>query len=510
MRVDGFLSLSAARVPDKIALVADGRRFSYGELDRLASALAAGLAAHGITRGDRVLVFLDNCAEAVIALFALLKAGAVVSPVHISTKPNKLAYLIDNCRASAVITKTRLMRVLAEASAIAKTRPLSIIAGAKTQALTEALSFADLVASNASPPAPGPETDIAMLIYTSGSTGQSKGVMMSHANIDAAAASIATYLGNTENDVILNVLPLAFNYGLYQLLVTMRTGATLILEKSFAFPQAVFETMRAERVTGFALVPTIAALILGLRDLEPGFVPDLRYITNAAAALPPAHIDRLATLFPTTKIYSMYGQTECARGTYLPPERLADKTGSVGIAIPGTRAWVADEQGHKLRPGTIGELMISGPHVMQGYWENPEATARAIRPGAVPGENTLATGDLFYADTEGFLYFVGRKDDIIKTRGEKVAPKEIEAVILSHPSVAEAIVVGRDDPILGQAICALVVKADPALTEQDIIRHCARRLEDYMVPQSIVFRKTLPTTESGKLNRRLAAESLVQ
>lgn len=510
MRVEDFLSRSAARLPDKTALVAGATRLSYAELDAMSTALAAGLSRAGIGRGDRVLVFLDNCWEAAVAIFAVLKTGAVFSPINASTKAAKLAYIIDNCRARAVITKTRMAPVLAEALGAAENAPLAIIAGKPSPALPVALDFAALVDEGGELPAHGGEAgDLAMLIYTSGSTGHPKGVMMTHANIDAASWSITTYLENTEDDIILNVLPLAFDYGLYQLLMAVRMGATLVLEKSFAFPQAIFETMRAEKVTGLPLVPTMAAMILNIEGLEPGSFPSLRYITNTAAALPPAHIEKLQALFPATTIFSMYGLTECKRCTWLPPARLKDKTGSVGVAIPGTEAYVVGDDGARLPAGVTGELVISGPHVMQGYWENPEATTKALRPGLNPGEKVLATGDLFYADSEGFLYFVGRKDDIIKTRGEKVAPKEVEAVLVAHPGISEAIVVGREDPVLGQAICALVVARDPDLTEQEVIRHCAKQLEDFMVPKSIVFRTSLPTTDTGKLSRRLAAESLV-
>jgi acyl-CoA synthetase (AMP-forming)/AMP-acid ligase II len=310
------------------------------------------------------------------------------------------------------------------------------------------------------------------------------------------------------DDIILNVAPLAFDYGLYQLLMAVRMGATLVLEKSFAFPAAIFETMRREKVTGFPLVPTMAAMILQMRDLAPGSLPDLRYITNTAAALPPEHIARLRELFPTATLFSMYGLTECKRCTYLPPSELDTRAGSVGIAIPNTEAYVADDSGEPVKSGVIGELVIRGPHVMQGYWENPEATAKVLRPGRNAWERVLFTGDLFYADAEGFLYFVGRKDDIIKTRGEKVAPKEVEAVLYGLPGIAEAVVVGVPDPVLGQAIKAIVVRSDEALTEGEIIRACAKLLEDFMVPKSIEFRSSLPKTDTGKVSRRLAAQSL--
>jgi acyl-CoA synthetase (AMP-forming)/AMP-acid ligase II len=249
-------------------------------------------------------------------------------------------------------------------------------------------------------------------------------------------------------------------------------------------------------------------MMLQMRDLAPGFLPSLRYITNTAATLPPTHIAQLRTLFPQAKIYSMYGLTECKRCTCLPPEELDRRPGSVGIAIPNTEVFVVDDEGRPAAAGTAGELVVRGPHVMQGYWGDPEATAQALRPGFRPWEKVLYTGDLFRADEDGFLYFIARKDDIIKTRGEKVAPREVEAVLHAHPGIADAVVFGVADAILGHAVAAMVVTADPALTERDVIRHCAARLEDYMVPKSVEFRAELPKTDTGKVSRRLAAETV--
>jgi acyl-CoA synthetase (AMP-forming)/AMP-acid ligase II len=328
--------------------------------------------------------------------------------------------------------------------------------------------------------------------------------MMTHQNVVAAATSITTYLENLPDDIILNVLPISFDYGLYQVLMAVKVGATLVLEKSFAFPQAIFNRIREERVTGLPLVPTMAALILQMKDLKPSDFPHLRYITNTAAALPPSHIMRLQELFPTASLYSMYGLTECKRCTYLPPSELRRRPSSVGIAIPGTEAYVVDDDGAHAKPGEVGELVIRGAHVMKGYWENPEATDRALKPGQFPWEKVLHTGDLFRTDDEGFLYFVGRKDDIIKSRGEKVSPKEVENVLYALPAIREAVVVGVPDPILGMAIKAVVAQAPGAgLNEQSIIRHCAKHLEDYMVPKIVEFRDALPKTESGKISRRM-------
>jgi long-chain acyl-CoA synthetase len=350
-------------------------------------------------------------------------------------------------------------------------------------------------------PSPGIDLDVAMIVYTSGSTGFPKGVTMTHANIVAAATSITTYLESTSDDVVLSVLPLAFDYGLYQALMCAKVGATLVLEKSFTYPAVVLEKLKSERVTGFPLVPTLAAMLLQMKHLTPGMFPDLRYLTNTAAALPRAHIERLRELFPRALLYSMYGLTECKRCTYLPPEQLSVRPESVGIAIPGTEAYVVDEQGERVPPGTVGELVIRGAHVMKGYWNDDAATARVLKPGAYPWEKVLHTGDLFRTDEDGYLYFVSRKDDIIKTRDEKVSPKEVENALYELPGIREAAVIGVPDPLLGMAIKAIVA-AEDGLTERDVIRHCAARLEDFMVPSIVEFRGQLPKSENGKIARK--------
>ncbi len=510
MRVEQFLVNSAGRHGAKTALVTPQRRLTYAEFDEASTRLAAALAARGVGRGDRALVLMDNCWEAAVSIFAILKAGATFSPVNPTTKADKLAFVLGNCRAKAILTVGKLTPVVAEARRGFHS-PLVVISTAASAGASppDVVDFEACLDHPAQPVGHGGiDVDLAMLVYTSGSTGRPKGVMMTHRNIEAAAASITTYLENTADDIILNVLPIAFDYGLYQLLMAVMLGATLVLEKSFAFPQVIFERIRAEGVTGFPLVPTMAAMILQMRELEPGFLPSLRYLTNTAAALPVTHIARLRELFPAARIYSMYGLTECKRCAYLPPEELNRRPGSVGIAIPNTEALVVDENGSPVPPGVSGELVIRGPHVMQGYWEDEPATRQRLRPGPNAWEKVLYTGDLFQVDDEGFLYFVGRKDDIIKTRGEKVAPKEVEAVLHAHPQIAEAVVLGVPDPVLGQAIVAVVVPSDATLTERDVIRHCAQNLEDFMVPKLVEFRRELPKTDTGKISRRLAAETI--
>lgn len=505
MGFEDHLRRRAASDGARVAVVAGERQLTYAELWDLSQRLARGLAAGGVRPGDRVVTLLDNGWEAAVAIFGIWTAGAVLSPLNPSAKAARLAYVAGNCSAAAVVAQARLAPVVAEAKAGLAAAPRVILTGPHA-ALPDATLFGDCLAAGPSPLPPGQAAgELAAILYTSGSTGEPKGVMLSHGNVEAAVGSIASYLGNGADDVILSVLPLSFGYGLTQLLTAVACGATLVLEKSFAFPQTVFERLRDRKATGFPLVPSMVALMRQARDLDPALFASLRYMTSAAAPLPVEHVDWLRAFLPHVRLYSMYGQTECLRATFLPPEELGRRPASVGVPIPGTDAYVVDEAGRRAAPGVAGELVVSGPHVMQGYWENASATALALRPDPETGGLRLHTGDLFTSDADGFLSFVARRDDIIKSRGEKVPPRQVEAVLYSLPGIAEALVVGVPDPILGQAVKAFVVASDPALGERQVLAHCARRLEDHMVPKTVAFVDSLPKTDSGKLSRRLAA-----
>ena len=284
--------------------------------------------------------------------------------------------------------------------------------------------------------------------------------------------------------------------------MSARFGGTVVLEPSFAYPHAVLSKLIEEQATGFPLVPTMSSLLLQM-DLGKYDLSCLRYITSAGAALPVEHIERLRGLLPHVRIYPMYGQTECARVTYLAPEQLDRRPTSVGRGMPNQETAVVDEEGRPVGPDVVGELVVRGSHVMKGYWDMPEATREKLRPGPFGDEPVLFTGDLFRTDDEGYLYFVGRKDDIIKSRGEKVAPKEVEDALYRHPCVAEAAVVGVPDALLGEAVKAFVTLAPGEVaSERELLRHCAMHLEDFMVPQYFEFRDSLPKTDNGKIQKR--------
>ncbi len=506
MLVQEFLERSAERLPDKTCLVCDGQRLTYAEVDAQANRLAHALREAGFRRGDRAVIYLPNCVEAVVAIFGVLKAGGVFVVANAATKEAKLAYMVSNCGAVALITGARQQALalrLREQGRLSAPGVI-ILTGAPTAPddLSGVLWY-EQIQAHGSPRRPAPvniDLDLACLIYTSGSTGEPKGVMSDHSNVVFASGSIISYLENTEADIVIGLLPLAFDYGLYQLLMTFRFGGTLVLEKGFAYPAATLKRIEEERVTGLPGVPTIFAVLLKL-DLSQYDLSSLRYLSNTAAALPTSHIEALRRAFPGVTLYSMYGLTETKRTLYLPPEQLDRRPGSVGIAIPGTEVWLEDEAGNRLGPGEVGELVIRGRHVMRGYWGDPEATARRYRPGPLPGERVCYSGDLFRADDEGYLYFVARKDDIIKSRGEKVAPKEVENILYALDGVAEAAVIGVPDPVLGEAIKAFVVTDGRELTAAEVLAHCRANLEDFMVPRQVEFLTELPKTESGKIKK---------
>jgi long-chain acyl-CoA synthetase len=507
MLLHHFFDRTATRLPGKLALVCDGQRYTYADIEARVDQLAKLLQARGVVRGERVALFLDNGIEMVAGVFAALRVGAVFMPINPMTKKEKLAYLLNDSRASAIVTHSALRGIWEQGLAANSTVHSCIVVTAATDgtALPErCLHYPTLcdLSEGLGVAADTIDQDLAAIIYTSGSTGDPKGVMLSHLNMVSAARSVSTYLGLRESDVIICVLPLAFDYGLYQLLMAFKIGATLVLESSFAFPIKILELMASEYVTVFPGVPTIFSLLMNMKGLDAFDLSTLRMITNTAAALSEEHIRRLRALFPHATLFSMYGLTECKRVTYLPPEQLDVRPTSVGRGMPNEEVWLVDEVGRRLPNGSTGELVIRGSNVMRGYWEKPEETAKRLRPGPIAGEVVLYSGDLFRTDEEGWLYFVARKDDIIKSRGEKVSPREVENAIYSLHGVLDAAVVGVADEILGQAVKAFVVLQDDAkLSERDVIRHCLGHLENFMAPKYVEFVQELPKTDTGKIKK---------
>ena len=500
--VQNFLERSAERLPEKIALICEGQRLSYLEIDQKANALAQALIANGLQRGDRVVLYMPNSVELVISIFAVLKADGVFVVINSSTKYEKLFYILRNSQAAGLISSGNQNELFVNLETDLPELKIKILKGDKIGEIDDVFSFENIL--NTFPAQKhipkNIDCDLACLIYTSGSTGEPKGVMSDHSNVVFAVSSVTTYLGNVEEDIVLNFLPFSFDYGLYQLLMVFMFGGTLVLEKGFTFPGLILKRIEEEKVSGFPGVTTVFNRIIQM-DLEQYDLSSIRYLTNTAEALPPAKILKLQQKFPNAKIFSMYGLTETQRTLYMPPEQLNARLDSVGVAIPGTEVWLEDEEGNRLGPGSSGELVARGRHVMRGYWNDPAATARRFRPGALPGERICYTDDLFRMDEEGFLYFISRKDDILKCGGEKVSPLEIEKVLYKLEGVIEAAVIGIPDPLQGQAIKAFIVSNNNDLTSKQVLAHCRAYLEDYMVPRFIEFRDLLPKTTSNKIKK---------
>lgn len=506
---DGLLR-SAAHFPAKTAVVVEGKAYSYAALLESSQQLAGALQRMGMQHGDRVAIYMDNTWACVVSIYAVLLAGGVFLLVNPQTKGDKLAFVLDDSDARLLITDGHLANVFlpvaAESSKLA-----AVICSGKLPDAPNVQAFDAALALGAEHPATPPPTipvDLAALIYTSGSTGNPKGVMQTHQSMVFAAESLTRYQRLSENDRILCVLPLAFDYGLYQLLMAIKLGATLVLERSFTFPAQIFARMEEQQVTVFPGVPTIFAMVLSAHGREPLRFPRVTRVTNTAAALPDDFAKRLREVFPNALIYKMYGLTECKRVSYLEPELVDARPGSVGKAIPGTEIYLLSEQGEPVPPGETGILHVRGPHVMLGYWKRPDLSAHMLKPGKLPGERVLCTQDHFRMDEDGFLYFVGRNDDIIKTRGEKVSPVEVENALHGISGVREAAVVGVPDELLGAAVRAYVVlEQGSTLTDKQIRQQCLARLENYMVPKDVVFVAELPKTVTGKVSKKLLLEA---
>jgi long-chain acyl-CoA synthetase len=499
--VHDSLFRSAEAAPRHDAVVDEFGPSTYEELVDEALRVAMLLQNEGLQPGDRVVLYLDNTARCAAAIFGTLIAGGVFVGVNPQTKAEKLAFILADSGAAFLLAEGHSANVASDAVA----QRGSAARAFATATSGPAPAFASLEEALAATE-PGPASsrtipsDLAALVYTSGTTGRPKGVMLSHQGLVFVIGSIAEYLRLDADDRILSVLPLAFTYGLSQLLLAARLGGTLLLERNFAFPGRTLERIHSERATVFPAVPTMYATLLGMKHSRT--YDSVRCLTNAAAGLPPAFHDGIQRLFPNGQLYRMYGQTECVRASYLEPELVDTKPTSVGKAIPGTEVLVLDEKGQPVAAGETGVLHVIGPHLMMGYWGDPALTEEWLKSRPDLDERMLCTQDHFTVDEEGFLYFVGRTDDIVKTRGEKVSTIEVENVLHGLRGVSQAAVVGVPDDLLGEALRAYVVlEQGAALTEEDILRFARSKLESFMMPREVVLLDELPHTESGKIRK---------
>lgn len=500
------LLATAARFSQRTAIVEDAKALTYADVLERVAAVSATLRAGGLQPGDRVALALPNGIGFVAAYYGALHAGGVVVPLNVAGKAPEIQAWLADCDASWIFAEPSNREAAAAIANFGLDRGFSPAAQGLDAAL---VLFGTFQSSSNAFAGPQPALDPAApacIVYTSGTTGRPKGVVLSHLNLAANTAAIVEYLQLTERDSIATVLPFYYSYGSSILHSHIQAGGCVVIEKNLVYPHAVIETLAAQRCSGFAGVPATFALLLQRVKLQDYELSGLRYVTQAGGAMSPVLTQRLRDALPHACVIVMYGQTEAtARLTFLPPEHLSGKLGSVGVPIPGVSIEIRDEYGRPAAAGQAGEVWARGANVMLGYWRNDAATAEVKREG------WLKTGDMGWLDADGFLYLVGRRSDMIKVGAHRIHPQEIEAVIAELPQVQETAVVGVDDELLGQSIKAYIVPAAATtLTAMQIQAHCRARLANYKIPRSVEFLAALPRTGSGKVRRAELIESTKQ
>lgn len=507
-----FIARSAERTPEAEALACQGRRLNYAALATEVESAVRGLLALGLARGDRVAVYLEKRIETVASLFGAAAAGGVFVPVNPLLKPEQVTYILRDCDVKILVTSSERLKLLGPVLPQCADLQTVVLAGHEGEPPVipglNILGWGDAIdVAPAASPHRSIDTDMAAILYTSGSTGKPKGVVLSHRNMVAGAVSVASYLENNPQDRILAVLPLSFDYGLSQLTTAFHAGATAVL-MNYLLPRDIVKAVEAEGITGLAAVPP---LWIQLAQLSWSQDSTLRYITNSGGAMPRVTLDLLRKALPNTKPYLMYGLTEAFRSTYLPPSELDRRPDSIGKAIPEAEVLVLRPDGSRCAPGEPGELVHRGALVSMGYWNDPEKTAVRFKPipslhhGLPIPEMAVWSGDTVRADEEGFLYFISRNDEMIKTSGYRVSPTEVEEVIYARGQVAEAAAIGVTHPMLGQAIVAVVSPREGMQLDTDVLlAACKQHLPGYMLPDRIViWDGSLPRNPNGKIDRKL-------
>ncbi|WP_176560071.1 class I adenylate-forming enzyme family protein [Brevibacillus dissolubilis] len=483
-----------AQTPSSLYLTDAMQSLTYQETLTEAQKRATYLMARGAGAGQRLLIVDVEPMQTALWLLAAVLTGTVFVVLHRDTSAQRMRYLLENAEPIGVVDLgTR------RADAYQQSAALRFVIDRREAADDcEQLdwSVSDSII----------ETDLALMVYTSGSTGQPKGIMCPNRSVIAAVTAINAFLNNQPDDRIGVLLPLSFDYGLYQLFLAMQAGSSVVFLNEFRTAVDLVGQLREHRITGFPGLRSVFVPLVRVKK-EDATLPDLRYISNTGDALPPALIEKMTQHFPQAKLFLMYGLSECKRALVLPPERVGQKPTSVGRPIPGTRAYVASETGEPLPYGVTGELVLEGPHVMAGYWKAPEETADKFLLGPA-GQPRLRSGDLFYQDEDGDLYFVARKSELIKSRGFRISPREVEAAVLdAHPAVRECLVYGIEDDLLGQAVCADVTVDDHSLTVAEIFASLRVGTDEHLIPTRIRIVESMPHTSSGKYSRRTAMES---
>ncbi len=519
MKLYDFLELSAERFGSNIAIVHGANTITYKKLFKSVEILAEKLQNTNLQSSDRVALWCENNIQYVISYFAILKAGFVVVPVDTSLHPEQINFILKDCSTKGLITQSRFARYL---ESIFKENPqLTFVATDKELPPTEndidCFNLEDIINNDIEKHSEveikssisdadhfvylktksgKAQHELAAIFYTSGSTGKSKGVMLSHLNLISNTIGTVEYLKLTNQDRVLVVLPFYYIYGNSLLLTHMAVGGTVVIENRFAYPETALATMENEKVTGFSGVPSTFMILLNSTSFPKREFPHLRYLTQAGGGMSPEIIKKLTDSFPDKEIYIMYGQTEASpRVTWLPPDKMQDKMGSVGIEVPGVIVKIVNEEGEEVHVGGEGEIVVGGNSVMMGYWDQSNGHDKVLRDG------WLYTGDLARMDEEGYIFIVGRKKEIIKSGGNRVSAKEVEETVLKIEGITEVAVFGVNDSVLGEAIYAVIVKSGNSVSEKKIRDFCAVNLASHKVPKYISFMDSLPKYQTGKINK---------
>jgi acyl-CoA ligase (AMP-forming) (exosortase A-associated) len=507
---------SASAAPANSALRYGADTLNYEQLADAVDRVATGLLALNLARSERVATFLEKRPETVQAFFGTSLAGGVFVPVNPLLKAEQVAYILRDCNVRILITSSDRMHLLANALKECPDLHTVILVDFRiTEFDANKLRIVDwrLLTSHhvRLKPHRVVDIDVAAILYTSGSTGKPKGVVLSHRNLVAGARSVAQYLQSEPTDRVLSVLPLSFDYGLNQLNTTFLVGGMAVL-MNYLLPRDVITMVAREQITGLAAVPPLWVQLAQLTWPESA-TEHMRYITNSGGHMPKATLDALRRWLPNTKPYLMYGLTEAFRSTYLPPEEVDRRPDSIGKAIPNAEIMVVRADGTECNPNEPGELVHRGVHVSLGYWNDPEKTAERFKPapaqakGLTLTEMAVWSGDTVRRDEDGFLYFIGRRDEMIKTSGYRVSPTEVEEVIYATGLVSEVATFGVPHPGLGQAVITVAVpKSSSELTEEILLASCRRELPAFMVPSRVFLEnEALPRNPNGKIDRKALA-----
>lgn len=500
--IQHFLEKHAQATPEQLACIHDCEVVTYEEMERQANRIAHLLRELGVRRGDRVALLIENSSAYLAAYYGILKCGGVTVAMYVTTTVKTLSYILNDCEVGVALTLSKHLALFNEGhEQLPKLRAAvlldSTINENEIDRRTWKVFTSHHIAQQPDTPLDLPLIDLnlASIIYTSGSTGEPRGAMLSHLNIVTNTRSIVSYLGLTAQDRMMVVLPFPYVYGKSLLNTHFAVGATVIIDNRFVFPNVVLKTMQEKAATGFAGVPSTYAILLGKSAVRKMEFPALRYLTQAGGAMAPALIREVMEIFHGKKVFIMYGATEAsARLSYLPPEDLPRKVGSIGKPIPNVELRLIKDGGDEAGPDEVGEIVARGTNIMQGYWNQPEET------NAVLTAHGFHTGDLGRKDEEGFFYVVGRKRDMIKSAGNRVSAKEIEEIILEHPNILETAVIGVPDQYIGEAICAFIVPKNGALViSEEVITFCKTRLPEYKAPRVVIVRESLPKNAAGKI-----------